>query len=289
MYSPPSHRHHSEFFNTYPVNNLDNSNSTFLFYGSHPNYNGNLLTKRLNALYRVFADAYERYSCLLVKRFDLRLSLDPNNQSEHNHNVIITRFTRKLRYLWDKECSGKLGYAWCREKETSKGWHWHFMLIADQNHNSRSRIDTIIKESWSYALDSNVNPSGLVEFVKYWSSIGKGADKLKLAKAFYACTYLCKHRIGCLITKDCWGSSRVQNKESQLPLISPSEALGVLIECVNESSKRKTQSSIIHLPGKIPYTIGSSERATNQANRLSQVIKQIGSNEGRYYWYSDDT
>ena len=111
-----------------------------------------LYTKQLTMMINQIDNMLGYHSKLLVIRFDLRLyEYTPDNK-------IITVFNRRLfKWLTRKYEVSRIGFAWCREKETAKQQHYHYVLLLD-GHKIRHPHEILlrIKEIWETQLDGSM-------------------------------------------------------------------------------------------------------------------------------------
>tara|TARA_R110001592_G_scaffold360339_1_gene668546 strand:+ start:3466 stop:4041 length:576 start_codon:yes stop_codon:yes gene_type:complete len=92
------------------------------------------------------------HSKVLIVRFDLHIY----NQTDDNE--IITIFNRRLfKWLKRKYNLKRIGFIWCRELETAKRQHYHYVLMVN-GHKVRHPIEILlkIKEIWEQHLNHSL-------------------------------------------------------------------------------------------------------------------------------------
>ena len=111
-----------------------------------------LYTKQLTSMVNQVDNMLGYHSKVLAIRFDLRLyEYTPNNK-------IITVFNRRLfKWLIRKYGVTRICFAWCRERETAKQQHYHYVLLLD-GHKVRHPYEILlrIKEVWETQLDGSI-------------------------------------------------------------------------------------------------------------------------------------
>jgi len=111
-----------------------------------------LFTKQLTVMIKQVESMLSHHSKVLAIRFDLRLyEYTPDNK-------IITLFNRRLhKWLKSKYGVTRIGFAWCREMETAKQQHYHYVLLLD-GHKVRHPHEILprIKVVWETQLDGSM-------------------------------------------------------------------------------------------------------------------------------------
>lgn len=203
-------------YKQYPINNsIDN----------------NIVESRMSDLYHLLASAATEYCRTLVFRFDLRLPLSYQAKTI-NYARLMERFTRKLRSKFNskKQPRGRLRYAWCRERESSKHEHWHFVIICDGKLSRTTGMNQLVEDAWAYALETTTeHTAGLIDKPrpkdrKYKARLNtstRNPDTEQIAKALYHASYLTKLRGITAPKKGTWGTSKDIDYTSQLPPLEP--------------------------------------------------------------------
>lgn len=111
-----------------------------------------LFTKQLTTMISQIESMLSYHSRVLAIRFDLRLyEYTPNNK-------LITVFNRRLfKWITRKYGTNRIGFCWCREQETAKQQHYHYVLLLD-GHKVRhpQKILHRIKEVWETQLGGSM-------------------------------------------------------------------------------------------------------------------------------------
>ena len=85
-----------------------------------------LITRSLKAMIGQVDAMLNHHSKIHLIRFDLRVY----EYTENNH--IITKFNKRFhRWLERKYKLIRIGFCWCRELETAKQQHYHYVLMVD--------------------------------------------------------------------------------------------------------------------------------------------------------------
>jgi len=99
------------------------------------------------------ADALLSYhSKVLAIRFDLHI------YQQTKDNKIITIFNRRLfKWLKRKYNLKRIGFIWCRELETAKQQHYHYVLMVN-GHQVRHPVEILlkVKEIWEQHLNHSL-------------------------------------------------------------------------------------------------------------------------------------
>jgi hypothetical protein len=109
-----------------------------------------LVVNSIKAMINQVNAIMSHHSKVHLLRFDLRMSQYTDD------NKIITIFNRRLhRWLARKYQlrSDRIGYIWCREMETAKQQHYHYVLMID-GHKVRHPIKILekVREIWQQHL-----------------------------------------------------------------------------------------------------------------------------------------
>jgi len=92
------------------------------------------------------------HSKILVVRFDLHI------YHQTKDNGIITIFNRRLfKWLKRKYNLKRIGFIWCRELETAKQQHYHYVLMVN-GHQVRHPVEILlkVKEIWEQHLNHSL-------------------------------------------------------------------------------------------------------------------------------------
>lgn len=111
-----------------------------------------LITHALKAMINQVDAMLSHHSKVLVIRFDLHI----HHQTEDNE--IITVFNRRLhKWLKRKYNFKRIGFCWCREIETAKQQHYHYVLMVN-GHKVRHPIAILskVKEIWEQHLNHSL-------------------------------------------------------------------------------------------------------------------------------------
>jgi len=124
------------------------------------------------------------HSKIHLIRFDLRIYEYTEN------NKLISKFNKKLqRWLEQKYKVSRIGFIWCREMETQKHQHYHYVLMVD-GHKTRHPYEILIKvkEIWELRLQgSEFTPQNCYYNIKR-------DDFDSLQNAIWRISYLAKAR-----------------------------------------------------------------------------------------------
>lgn len=110
-----------------------------------------LITHAIKAMINQVDVMLNHHSKIHLIRFDLRMYQYTDN------NEIITIFNRRLhKWLKRKYDLKRIGFIWCREQETAKQQHYHFVLMID-GHKVRHPIEILSKarEIWDIHLSGS--------------------------------------------------------------------------------------------------------------------------------------
>ena len=110
-----------------------------------------LISDHIKAIINQVDVMLSHHSKILLIRFDLRMYQYTDN------NKIITIFNRRLKkWLYRKYKLNRKGFHWCRELETAKQQHYHYVLMVD-GHKVRHPIEILskVKEIWEQHLDGS--------------------------------------------------------------------------------------------------------------------------------------
>ena len=210
--------HKKDTYKGLPVNNTTN----------------NLIPSRLGSCYKLIHNALDTYSKLLHQHRVLKIPKEISDQHEAKDFEKLTKhFFKQLENgrLWDNKVRGKLFYAWCVEKEDSKGWHVHLHTFVSEKKNRSTGISHLISEAWNKTLlkfisdielkelspdnynsnyvytcivpkkdsegilmsaDSDITPT---DNNKYHRILSRG-NEYQLKQSFYWISYICKVRKG---------------------------------------------------------------------------------------------
>ena len=143
-----------------------------------------LITHSINAIINQVDAMLTHHSKIHLIRFDLRI------YEYTDRNDMITQFNKKLRrWLEHNYQIQKMGFAWCREMETQKHQHYHYVLMID-GHKIRHphKILIKVKDIWEQRLQgSEFTPKNC-----YYNL--KRDDFESLQKAIWRISYLAKAR-----------------------------------------------------------------------------------------------
>jgi len=182
---------------------IEVNNQVFWVNGQHSGIYLSMAKRMINQVDTIL----EHHSKVHLIRFDLRLyEYSPNNQ-------VITKFNRIL-FKWLKRSYQlkRIGFIWCREIETAKQQHYHYVLMLD-GHKVRHPHDILIKVKaiWEYQLQgSQYTPKHC-----YYNIMRGDYDSLQ--EAIWRISYLAKVRSKSNKppqTKN-YGTSRIKNKLAQ--------------------------------------------------------------------------
>jgi len=107
-----------------------------------------LITHTLKSMITQVDNMLSHHSKIHVIRFDLRM------YQYTELNTIMTVFNRRLiKWLKRKYQLKRIGYIWCRELETAKQQHYHYVLMLD-GHKVRNPIIILpkVKKLWEDEL-----------------------------------------------------------------------------------------------------------------------------------------
>lgn len=167
-----------------------------------------LISHALKAMVGQVDAMLSHHSKIHIIRFDLRVYeySDTNNQ--------ISLYNKYLhRWLKRKYGLSRIGFCWCREIETQKYQHYHYVLIVD-GHKIRHPYEILpkVKEIWEvYLRGSEFTPKNCYYNVKR-------GDHKTLQTAIYRISYLAKSRgkgYKPAQTKN-YGTSRIKQKVQNL-------------------------------------------------------------------------
>lgn len=165
-----------------------------------------LFTKQLTMMINQIENMLSYHSKVLAIRFDLRLyEYTPNNK-------IITIFNRRLfKWLTRKYEVGRIGFAWCRERETAKQQHYHYVLLLD-GHKVRHPHEILlrIKEVWETQLDGSMyTPENCYYNIQR-------DDRQSIQDVIWRVSYLAKGRGKGYRDKQAkdYGTSRIKKRDS---------------------------------------------------------------------------
>ncbi len=162
------------------VRAIEVNNQVFWVNGQHSGIYLTMANKMINQVDTIL----KHHSKVHLIRFDLRLyAYSPNNQ-------VITKFNRIL-FKWLKRSYQlkRIGFIWCRETETAKQQHYHYVLMLD-GHKVRHPHDILIKVKaiWECQLQgSQFTPKHC------YYNIKRG-DYNSLQEAIWRISYLAKVR-----------------------------------------------------------------------------------------------
>ncbi len=145
-----------------------------------------LLLKPLKKMIEQVDTMLTIYSKVHLIRFDLRM------YSYSETNELMTKFNR-IFHRWITRTYGirnnRIGYIWCREIETAKQQHYHYVLMLD-GHTVRhpARILEKAKDIW----DNQLNGSEFTPKNCYYNL--KRNDYDTIQPAIYRISYLAKVR-----------------------------------------------------------------------------------------------
>ncbi len=125
------------------------------------------------------------HSKVLAIRFDLHI----HHQTEDNE--IITVFNRRLhKWLKRKYNFKRIGFCWCREIETAKQQHYHYVLMVN-GHMVRHPIEILlkIKEIWEQHLNHSLEYTPKNCYYNIYRN-----DFKSIQGAIYRISYLAKAR-----------------------------------------------------------------------------------------------
>lgn len=165
-----------------------------------------LFTKQLTMMIAQIENMLSYHSKVLVIRFDLRLyEYMPNNK-------LITIFNRRLfKWLTRKYGVSRIGFAWCRERETAKQQHYHYVLLLD-GHKVRHPHEILlrIKEVWETQLDGSMyTPENCYYNIQR-------DDRQSIQDAIWRVSYLAKGRGKGYRDKQAkdYGTSRIKKRDN---------------------------------------------------------------------------
>lgn len=111
-----------------------------------------LMSHAIKAMINQVDAMLSHHSKILTVRFDLHI------YHQTSDNEIITIFNRRLfKWLKRKYDFKRIGFIWCRELETAKRQHYHYVLMVD-GHKVRHPIEMLlkIKEIWEQHLSHSL-------------------------------------------------------------------------------------------------------------------------------------
>jgi len=125
------------------------------------------------------------HSKVLAIRFDLHI------YQQTKDNKIITVFNRRLfKWLKRKYNLKRIGFIWCRELETAKQQHYHYVLMVN-GHQVRHPVEILlkVKEIWEQHLNHSLEytPKNC-----YYNIKRDGFDSIQAA--IWRISYLAKAR-----------------------------------------------------------------------------------------------
>ena len=143
-----------------------------------------LITHAITAMIGQVEAMLGHHSKIHLIRFDLRI------YEYTDRNQIITTFNKKLnRWLTRKYKILRMGFIWCREMETQKHQHYHYVLMID-GHKVRHPHEILlkVKDIWEQRLQgSEFTPKNC------YYNIKRG-DFVTLQNAIWRISYLAKAR-----------------------------------------------------------------------------------------------
>lgn len=145
------------------------------------------------------------HSKVLLIRFDLHV------YEYTDRNELITKFNRIL-FKWLKSHYGlkRIGFIWCREIETAKKQHYHYVLMVD-GHKVRHPIEILlkVKDVW----DNHIQGFEYTPQDCYYNIRRDCLDSIQ--EAVYRVSYLAKGRgkKKKLAQTKSYGTSRLKPKE----------------------------------------------------------------------------
>lgn len=142
-----------------------------------------LITHSIKAMITQVDAMLSHHSKIHIIRFDLRMYEYTDN------NGIITAFNRRLhKWLKHKYNLKRVGFAWCRELETSKHQHYHYALIVDGHKvNYPDEVNRKVKEIWRQLDGSEFFPT------RCYYNVIRG-DYKTIQAAIWRISYLAKAR-----------------------------------------------------------------------------------------------
>ena len=162
------------------VRAIEVNDQVFWVNGQHSGIYLTMAKKMINQVDMIL----KHHSKVHLIRFDLRL------YEYSSDNQIITKFNRIL-FRWLKRAYNlkRVGFVWCREIETAKQQHYHYVLMLD-GHKIRHPHDILIKVKaiWEYQLQgSQYTPKHC-----YYNIMRGDYDSLQ--EAIWRISYLAKVR-----------------------------------------------------------------------------------------------
>jgi len=143
-----------------------------------------LITEQVKAIIYQVEAMLRHHSKVHLLRFDLRMYHLTDN------NKIITIFNRRL-FKWLKRYYNlkRIGFTWCRELETAKKQHYHYVLMLDGH---KVRHPKLILEKARDIWDNQLNGSEFTPKNCYYNLERNNHESIQ--NAIWRISYLAKPR-----------------------------------------------------------------------------------------------
>ena len=199
--------------------------------GLRVNDHGSLILDYLESLHSTIQKSLDEYSKTFGLRFDLRYPAHLQDE-EIDDGEIIKTFIDSLKSQIKSDRikvaregrshKTRLRYVWCKEIDTAKQCHFHFLILLNGNaYRDKGKLKSTnmntgkrIIKAWDRAINKGsqqpVNTNGLVQFVENDAYMVNNGNKDELNALFYRASYLCKTRSKKYVKgKHAFGKSRL--------------------------------------------------------------------------------
>jgi hypothetical protein len=199
--------------------------------GLQVNNHGSLILDYLESLHSTILKSLDEYSKTFGLRFDLRYPAHLQDE-EIDDGEIIKTFIDSLKSQIKSDRikvaregrshKTRLRYVWCKEIDTAKQCHFHFLILLNGNaYRDKGKLKSTnmntgkrIIKAWDRAINKgslqHVDTNGLVQFVENEAYMVNNGNKDELNALFYRASYLCKARSKKYVNgKHAFGKSRL--------------------------------------------------------------------------------